>query len=161
MQPLVIPSCAVGAPHRRDRIWFVANRANTRIESMQEQKNEIHKFKHVTNPKKFRQERYWNAWNRRIRLTNNNCKVVPDTAKKRCKIRSKNKTEQHLQNNWFTTFPSQSAVCSRNDGFPTGLDGITFQKWRQESIKAYGNAIVPQVAYEIIKKIVQVSEKNR
>ena len=35
----------------------------------------------------------------------------------------------------------------------SGMDGITFSKWRQESIKAYGNAIVPQVAYEIFKAI--------
>lgn len=26
VQPIVIPACAVGAPHRRDRIWFVARR---------------------------------------------------------------------------------------------------------------------------------------
>jgi DNA (cytosine-5)-methyltransferase 1 len=33
------------------------------------------------------------------------------------------------------------------------LDGITFSKWRQESVKAYGNAIVPHVSYEIFKAI--------
>jgi DNA (cytosine-5)-methyltransferase 1 len=33
------------------------------------------------------------------------------------------------------------------------LDGITFPKWRAESIKAYGNAIVPQVAYQIFQAI--------
>jgi DNA (cytosine-5)-methyltransferase 1 len=33
------------------------------------------------------------------------------------------------------------------------LDGITFSKWRRESIKAYGNAIVPQVAYKIFQAI--------
>jgi DNA-cytosine methyltransferase len=26
VQPFIIPACAVGAPHRRDRIWIVANR---------------------------------------------------------------------------------------------------------------------------------------
>ena len=26
VQPFVIPACAVGAPHRRDRVWFVAHR---------------------------------------------------------------------------------------------------------------------------------------
>ncbi len=26
VQPFVIPACAVGAPHRRDRVWFVARR---------------------------------------------------------------------------------------------------------------------------------------
>lgn len=35
----------------------------------------------------------------------------------------------------------------------SGMDNITFSKWRTESIKAYGNAIVPQVAYEIFKAI--------
>jgi DNA (cytosine-5)-methyltransferase 1 len=33
------------------------------------------------------------------------------------------------------------------------LDGITISKWKKESLKAYGNAIVPQVAYEIFKAI--------
>jgi DNA (cytosine-5)-methyltransferase 1 len=39
------------------------------------------------------------------------------------------------------------------------LDGITFSKWRNESIKAYGNAIVPQVVYQIFKAIEQY-ERN-
>jgi DNA (cytosine-5)-methyltransferase 1 len=33
------------------------------------------------------------------------------------------------------------------------LDGITFSKWRAESIKGYGNAILPQIAYEIFKQL--------
>jgi DNA (cytosine-5)-methyltransferase 1 len=55
-------------------------------------------------------------------------------------------------NNW-DNFPTQSPVCSGDDGLPTKLDGITFSKWRAESIKGYGNAIVPQVAYEIFKQL--------
>jgi DNA (cytosine-5)-methyltransferase 1 len=59
------------------------------------------------------------------------------------------------QNNKTTwdNFPTQSPICGGDDGLPTKLDGITFSKWRNESIKAYGNAIVPQVAYEIFKAI--------
>lgn len=53
----------------------------------------------------------------------------------------------------FSRFPTQSPVCSRNDGLPAGLDGITFPKWRRESIKAYGNAIVPMLAYRIFEMI--------
>lgn len=30
VQPCVIPACAVGAPHRRDRVWFVARRKDDR-----------------------------------------------------------------------------------------------------------------------------------
>ena len=26
VQPIIIPACAVGAPHRRDRVWFIAHR---------------------------------------------------------------------------------------------------------------------------------------
>ena len=53
----------------------------------------------------------------------------------------------------WDSFPSQSPICGGDDGLPTELDNITFSKWRNESIKAYGNAIVPQVAYEIFKAI--------
>ena len=57
--------------------------------------------------------------------------------------------------NNFKNFPTQSPICGGNDGLPTKLDGITFSKWRNESIKAFGNAIVPQVAYQIFKAIEQ------
>jgi DNA (cytosine-5)-methyltransferase 1 len=63
------------------------------------------------------------------------------------------------ERNTWDTFPSQPPVCGGNDGLPTELDGITFSKWRQESIKGYGNAIVPQVAFEIFK-VIQEMENN-
>lgn len=47
-----------------------------------------------------------------------------------------------------------------NDGIPKGLDGITFPKWRNESIKAGGNAIVPQVALQIFKVIEQIQNET-
>lgn len=54
--------------------------------------------------------------------------------------------------NW-EKFPTQSPVCGRDDGVPRQLDGITFSSWRQQSVKGYGNAIVPQVIHEIFKAI--------
>lgn len=57
-----------------------------------------------------------------------------------------------LRNTW-EKFPTQPPVCSGNDGLPTGLDGITLSKWRKESIKAAGNAVVPQVVHEIFKAV--------
>jgi DNA (cytosine-5)-methyltransferase 1 len=54
--------------------------------------------------------------------------------------------------NW-DNFPTQSPVCSGDDGFSRKLDGIAFSKWRNESIKGYGNAIVPQVVIPIFKVI--------
>jgi len=61
-----------------------------------------------------------------------------------------------LGNNEFRRweeFPTQPPICGGDDGISRSMDGITFSKWRNESIKAYGNAIVPQVAYEIFKAI--------
>jgi DNA (cytosine-5)-methyltransferase 1 len=57
--------------------------------------------------------------------------------------------------NNFENFPTQSPICGGDDGIPTQLDGITFPKWRNESIKGYGNAVVPNVVYRIFKAIEQ------
>jgi DNA (cytosine-5)-methyltransferase 1 len=47
-----------------------------------------------------------------------------------------------------------------DDGLSSRLDRITFPKWRNESIKGGGNAIVPQVAYQIFKAINQFNDQN-
>lgn len=60
-------------------------------------------------------------------------------------------------------FPSVSPVHRGNDGLPFSLDDLTipFTQWRTESLKAYGNAIVPQVMYEIFKAIETITKNNR
>jgi DNA (cytosine-5)-methyltransferase 1 len=40
------------------------------------------------------------------------------------------------------------------------LDNITFSKWLNESIKGYGNAVVPQVVYRIFKTIEYIQNLN-
>ena len=60
--------------------------------------------------------------------------------------------KQYTIPNW-DKFPTQSPVCSRNDGISDKLADITFPKWRNESVKALGNAIVPQVVYQLFKAI--------
>lgn len=57
---------------------------------------------------------------------------------------------------YWAEWPTQSPICSGNDGVPGGLVGISFSKWREQSIKALGNAIVPQVAYELFLAIEKV-----
>lgn len=54
--------------------------------------------------------------------------------------------------NW-NDFPTESPVCDRNDGFPGELAGLSFPAWCRGSIKACGNAIVPQVALQIFETI--------
>lgn len=58
-------------------------------------------------------------------------------------------------------FPTQSPVCTGDDGFPGRLAGITFPKWRAETIKALGNSWVPAVAYEIFLAMAQVENENQ
>ena len=66
----------------------------------------------------------------------------------------------NYQHKW-EEFPTQSPICGGDDGLPFELDRITFPKWRRESIKAYGNAIVPQVVYQIFKSIEQFENSFR
>lgn len=58
-------------------------------------------------------------------------------------------------------FPSVSPVHRGNDGLPFDVDRLTlsFGKWRTEALKAYGNAIVPQVMYEIFRAIEIVEQQ--
>lgn len=58
-----------------------------------------------------------------------------------------------IRRRFFDGFPTQSPVCGRDDGLSARLDGITFPCWRRNSIKAYGNAVVPQVVLRIFETI--------
>ena len=66
-------------------------------------------------------------------------------------------SEYQVGERW-AQFPSVSPVHRGNDGLPFDVDRLTlsFGKWRTEALKAYGNAIVPQVMYEIFRAIEQV-----
>ena len=66
VQPIIIPACAVGAPHRRDRIWFIANRTDTRLENMQQWQDEIYKFSLTTNSMRLRCDNRSNNWQERL-----------------------------------------------------------------------------------------------
>jgi DNA-cytosine methyltransferase len=72
---------------------------------------------------------------------------------------NQNNSKRQSRMDW-QNFPTQSPVCGGDDGIPTQLDGITFSKWRAESIKGYGNAIVPQIAYQLFEIIQELNENN-
>lgn len=257
VQPLVIPACAVGAPHRRDRVWIVAHRADARAETMQQGRQDgVHAARPSADSqcnglstqgngnqregKKESQEgknrplprtgRHGNGFapsntngNRPRRRKNKQepfteCSRTPNLGTRRSKRLAShsysngshevhqdhqsqfpdgartnslggqrssphskcNRWSQKYNDNGFfeepqqgecqpsgadspqsrwRNFPTQSPVCRGNDGIPFDVDSLTisFPKWRQESIKAYGNAWVPQVAYEIFRAIEEIS----
>lgn len=139
--PFLLPACAVNAPHRRDRIWFIAySNYNGLYEcNSQYEKHTNKRGKHAFNDIKQND------------VNNTNSSKSMQNSKNR-KMEGK-RFEQSNKRNFWDLFPSEPAICGGNDGISKKLDGITFSKWRKESLKAYGNAIVPQVAFEIFKAI--------
>lgn len=80
--------------------------------------------------------------------------------KKRMDNRFEFQSESDSQYFSWANFPTQSPICSRNDGISSRLVGITFPKFRTESIKAAGNAIVHQVIIQIFKAIEEYENLN-
>lgn len=196
VQPYVLPACAVNAPHRRDRVWFVAHsEGNGGSRASRSASSEIGRQNGREIEQSVKWGKVWDATNSK----NVGCKdAQPEHGEKNddgqwtsCKheegrndiwpasighgesgndsdtdsarlqkTRSKQQAtglEQYREldrrpSGW-ERFPTQSPVCGGDDGLPAELDGITFSKWRQESVKAYGNAIVPQVAHQIFRAI--------
>ena len=178
--PVIIPACGVGAPHRRERIWFVAYANEPRYENRSEHgwyREKSNKgvtgsieFGIITNTNGAEQRNNIGANDREAKeiWRKNQSDVSRELSSDGVTIYTKGKRFQESnkrremertrskltskRTNW-DQFPTQSPICSGNDGLSGELDGITFPKWRNESIKAYGNAIVPQVAYQIFQAI--------
>jgi len=148
VQPIVIPVAAKNAPHRRDRVWFVAT--NTLSVRLQQCQNGTEM---EGGQREIRRER--NQFANGVK-TNGKVSNFTNTSSIRLQGFKKEKKRQYsVDGNTWHIFPTKSPICGGDDGLPSELDGITFSKWRNESIKGYGNAIVPQVAYQIFKAIEQ------
>lgn len=270
VQPIVIPACAIGAPHRRDRVWIIAHRSDPRAETVQQegqdgicsarpsphtqcnghspqghgnQRARAKKSKKRKNRPQSRSRRHGSGKTLAHALQHRSHEVHQDhqsqfpdgartnslggqrssshsyrnggktlqasegTERTGCK-RDVQPKERSTSPEWtdrlsgfplsphangcgwdegeheyassqkpqqgesqsigadcpqsrWRNFPTQSPVCRGNDGIPFDVDSLTisFPKWRQESIKAYGNAWVPQVAYEIFCAI--EAEENK
>lgn len=146
VQPFLILAASVGAPHQRYRVWFVAyaydKGRSTRFREVQNKNGEVSK------------------WDNNAKSSDTNVEyVVSNSESIRQEYALENREleggrfRQSDERNFWDSFPSKPPLCGGDDGLPRELDGITFSKWRQESIKAYGNAIVPQVAHQIFKAI--------
>jgi DNA (cytosine-5)-methyltransferase 1 len=150
VQPILLPACAVGAPHRRDRVWFIAysdsNSRRSADSNRQAEKQHI-----FSGPSRFSEER----------IVTNTCEIGFSSSKPIGKLGREQRFTFNYEQRIWEKFPTQSPICGGDDGLPTKLDGITFPKWRQESIKGYGNAIVPQVAYEIFKVIAEMDAREK
>jgi DNA (cytosine-5)-methyltransferase 1 len=163
--PFLLPACAVNAPHRRDRIWFIGyNTTNSYSNTKSEIKGNYAEVRGFQN-EECRTE------NSSPLFRGNNQKTVTNTSNKglqRSKIIGGIKGIRQNGNEQFAgrfpsawdKFPTQPPLCSRNDELSERLAGITLSKHRTESIKAYGNAVVPQVVLQIFRAIEQFEINN-
>ena len=189
VQPLLIPACAVGAPHRRDRVWFVAHADSLGFQDKgprqpTERAARDHPRDAAAHPDSDGDTPLATGGTLETSGAHVHARgrgrgeepqrsdgfpglpwATPDPDGKGLEGRADagelreegqepaaGKPSRFLCPNW-EKFPTQSPVCGRDDGIPCQLDGITFSSWRQQSVKGYGNAIVPQVIYEIFKAI--------
>jgi len=161
VQPYVLPAVSVNAPHRRDRVWFVAY-SNLYGSKQCNSKNEINTSQGRVNAfSNFNKSNgNGNATDTdKSRFKTFNNKKSELGQENRAKTFSRNSIKSFHSRTRWQNFPSVSPICNGNDGISNRLDSITFPKWRNESIKAGGNAVVPQVVYQIFKAIEQYEKK--
>ena len=155
VQSYILLAAGVGAPHQRYRTWFVAYSKNIG----QSQSTSISKWDEYKSNDRHKIRSTFSSISTSGTSTNSNLLGRKGQWEQRSidkEGKGREKRFGKLGYNEFDRwqkFPTEPSICGGNDGLSKELDGITFSKWRNESIKAYGNAIVPQVAYEIFKAI--------
>ena len=224
VQPMLIPACAVGAPHRRDRVFFIAHNnfasdsihqgslRNASTNATKEGKERISERNEVQWPNEPADARS----EMQSPYADSSCKGLERShesgsgeGRKRMQVRrniagcdcadgsesysysycnrllESLRARQDGNEGWsgqeffveviadsirrlhpserWRSFPAVSPVHRGNDGIPFDVDSLTisFSKWRTETIKAYGNAIVPQVMYRIFEAIEALEKDKR
>ena len=205
VQPYVLPAAAVGAPHRRDRVWFVAYSRTFRLQQCKTsgivgkgqekicgtwnqstlQPSSTSKIRDAADTEHKGLEGQHRQWDR-CSINRSDAGILvrtedkfnaADTQGERYESFDKDRTtiisasassglhgrgsNSIYKSGAWSNFPTQPPVCGRNDGISNRLDGITIPKWRNESIKGYGNAVVPQVVYAIFKTIEEYEQHKQ
>lgn len=155
--PYLLPACAVNAPHRRERVWFVAYRNDQR-------QHRVGSLENNTKQGKQTQLKPCDGFEQGI--ASDTCREQLQGSEQHRSFTSEGpfKTQSRqfsgsIPSAW-EEFPTEPPLCIGDDGLSGELDGITFSKWRTQSIIAAGNAIVPQIALQIFKTIQQYEKDN-
>jgi DNA (cytosine-5)-methyltransferase 1 len=177
VQPIIIPACAVNAPHRRDRVWIVARYVEDTFcggdrgrgdgdkaggkRTLQIERPDSHAADTTSRQRLPRHENEPFSSSGEARQERCRCVVdVTDSGNEGLQgseetgnigiNRQKSRNEQFRglscwQEPWLEV---ATRLCRVDDGLPRKLD-------RVHRLKALGNAIVPQVAHEIMKSILE------
>ena len=156
-----IPASAVGAPHRRDRIWIIAYPQHSNTDDAGSYREEIN-----INGKA-------ELSNQQVSEPGPVCKDVADpsgqrqprprlfTSRSGTKTNGEGKTVNAFAGCVGDQWATEPTVCGMDDGLSDGLDGYRGRVAnkvpnRVDRLKGLGNAIVPQVAEVIFRAINEV-----
>ena len=185
VQAFVIPAVSLNAPHRRDRVWIVAHATSDgsggrpeevckenggsigklhtefddtgssdapdtrqQYEQGDEQGVEAHQTKRTTCTTDTERQDKDDTNSKRKGRTRSSCK---DEGRLRQSHRHGFYEGGSWSENWLEV---ATRLCTVDDGLPNGL--VRPRGWRNAALKGAGNAIVPQVAAEIMQAIKQV-----
>jgi DNA (cytosine-5)-methyltransferase 1 len=161
--PIVIPACGLGALHRRYRVWIMGHAKS--VQPRQEQQSprsnvtglsgaesipDANGGRAHTEPKCIseRKNTAHANWNGEVRnvpfaVNNGSHRATRDASES-----GVNRTDDRvfIGSDWWAVEPDVGRVAN---GIPSRLDRL----------RCLGNAIVPQVAYQIIKRMIEAEER--
>lgn len=154
VQPFIIPAVAVNAPHRRDRVWFIGHAKHDGQHGAKDTKGDKQgNDSNTKRPDELRQPK--GAGSLRQATADSERKGRSggggkDTGRPRFDHRNGVDEGRGWNQDWLEV---ATRLCSVDDGLPAWMGNTTISasRHRKEQLKAYGNAIVPQVAVEIMR----------
>ena len=146
VQPVLLSASGIGAPHQRMRVFFVAHTNGNGLNG-RDCENEV-------NASEGGEYALGNIKQMGRDAADTDNEGSQGGRGEWCRFESVSRNR-----NW-EQFPTQSPIYCGDDGIPSQLDGITFSKWRQQSIMAYGNAVVPQLVYAIFQSLNYYNKKK-
>jgi DNA (cytosine-5)-methyltransferase 1 len=152
VQVFIVPACAVGAPHRRDRIWILAFDSEgvpNRLDAPEHEGRE-------DDPGRLKQDApdsgTTDVFGRCDRGDTDSDRVETSQPPR---SEPRGEYARCYKDGWSENWPEVATrFCRMDDGVSEELYKLETSD-RVQRLKALGNAIVPQVAYELMKAILE------